>query len=86
MTENLLLETNLEDLVHGLVMGDSVLEPGTRDNERIWRSAMLFVSQPLQSCLSDNLYYHVWHTISQKEMCAVHDSLCNMLLFDWFIL
>ena len=38
MTENYLLEANLEDLVHGLVTGESVLEPGTRDNERIWRS------------------------------------------------
>ena len=38
VTENYLLEANLEDLVHGLVTGESVLEPGTRDNERIWRS------------------------------------------------
>ena len=71
VTENLLLETNLEDLVHGLVMGDSVLEPGTRDNERIWRSAILFVSQPLQSCLSDNLYIYVTviriHAISTPQ-------------------
>ena len=53
VTENLLLETNLEDLVHGLVMGDSVLEPGNRDNERIWRSAIL---------ISTSLYNHVCQT------------------------
>ena len=37
VTENYLATSGLEDLVHGLLLGESALQPSSRENERLWR-------------------------------------------------
>ena len=86
MTENFLLEANLEDLVHGLLTGESVLEPGTRDNEKIWRSDFpleittltLFFFRSLYFKLLDKEGRRVARSMLEQVEIGLHNSPDNL--------
>ena len=46
VTENYLATSGLEDLVHGLLLGESALQPSSRENERLWRCACMVYPPP----------------------------------------
>ena len=54
VTENYLATSGLEDLVHGLLLGESALHPSSRENERLWRWHLY----PLE--LVTKVHYYSW--------------------------